>query len=319
MTPGQSLTDITSKVLCGLEAVITAERPDMLLCHGDTTTSLAAALAAFYQKVPVGHVEAGLRTHNRYSPYPEELNRTLTGHIAALHFAPTAHNRANLLREGITEGVFVTGNTVIDAIAHTASPGYVFRSPELRRAAEGQGPLALLTAHRRENLGRPLQNICRAVLALAARFPELTIICPVHPSEAVGKTIRSLLGGTGNILLTAPIDVLELHQLLARVRCVLTDSGGLHEEAPALGKPVLVLRKDTERPEAIAAGTCLLAGVEEEDITALTCRLMLDPELYGRMAAAPNPYGDGRASERIVGALLWHFGRRPAPPEDFAP
>ncbi|MDR0249443.1 MAG: UDP-N-acetylglucosamine 2-epimerase (non-hydrolyzing) [Oscillospiraceae bacterium] len=318
MSHGQTLTDITSRVLLGLDDILKNEAPDLLMCHGDPTTAFAAALAAFYKKIPVGHVEAGLRTYERYSPYPEEMNRSLISRIASLHFAPTAGNRKNLAAEGITDGVYVTGNTVIDAINSTTLPGYVFKTPMLAEILAKDAPVALLTAHRRENYGRPLENICRAVRRIAADFPDMSVVYPVHPGAHVRRTVFPMLEGVKNVYLTEPIDVFELHQLLARCRFVMTDSGGLQEEAPALGKPVLVLRNETERPEAVAAGTVMLVGVEEEPIVRAARALMTDPELYERMSSARNPYGDGHASERITSAVLWHFGLSDQEPRDFA-
>ena len=317
MEANQSLTAITTKTLTGLERILREEKPSILLCHGDPSTALAAALAAFYQKIPVGHVEAGLRTYDRYSPYPEEINRTLVSRIAEYHFCPTRQNKANLLAEGVRGGIFVTGNTVIDAINQTVLPGYVFASPMLQRILDGQKATVLVTAHRRENYGGPLENICRALLEITRLYPELQVVWPVHPSPNVRGTVYSLLRDQPRIYLTGPLDVQEMHQLMARCHFVLTDSGGLQEEAPALGKPVLVLRRETERPEALDAGTVLLAGVEQENIVKLARGLMDDPVLYERMVEAANPYGDGRAAERILGYLLWKSGLRAEPPDEF--
>lgn len=308
MEQEQTLTTITTKALAGLEPILREEKPDVLLCHGDTSTALAAALAAFYQKIPVGHVEAGLRTYDRYSPYPEELNRSLIARLAEFHFCPTRLNRQNLEREGIREHVYITGNTVIDAINQTVLPGYTFSSSMLQRILEHGGKVVLVTAHRRENYGQPLENICRAILDITQKYPQIRVIWPLHPSPAVRNTVNPILKDQPNIYLTGPLDVLQMHQLMARCHFVMTDSGGLQEEAPALGKPVLVLRKETERPEALEAGTVLLAGIERENIVALASSLMDDGELYDKMADADNPYGDGRASERIVSYLLWRFG-----------
>lgn len=308
MRPRQNLTTITADILYGMENVLRQEKPDMVLVHGDTTTSFAAALAAFYQQIPVGHVEAGLRTHDPYSPYPEEMNRCLTGRIAALHFAPTANNAANLRAEGITNRVYVTGNTVIDAFRTTVRKEYAFKAPELRDLPPHSGRTILLTAHRRENLGAPLENICRAVRRITEAFPDVRVIYPVHLNPAVRDTVRAILGGAERVFLTEPVDVEDMHNLIARSHLVMTDSGGLQEEAPACGVPVLVLRRETERPEAVEAGTVKVVGVDEEEIFCQAERLLTDPAAYDAMAHAVNPYGDGHASERIARYLGDYFG-----------
>ena len=319
MQPSQTLTSITEKTIKGLEPVLQSEKPDVLLCHGDTSTAFASALAAFYQKVPVGHVEAGLRTYDMQSPFPEEMNRTLIGHLATFHFAPTARNRDNLIAERISENIFVTGNTVIDAIHQTVTPGYEFDPSVFEKILQPGQKIVLMTAHRRENYGEPLENICRAALALAQRYPELTIVYPVHPSPVVKNTAQGILAGQPNVFLIDPLDVLPMHQLMDRSHFIMTDSGGLQEEAPALGKPVLVLRKETERPEAVEAGTAVLAGIEAARIVELGTALMEDSAFYDSMAKARNPYGDGQASRRIAQALLWHFGLAQEAPQEFAP
>lgn len=318
MKESQTLSYITSSVLNGIGDILAAEKPDIVLVHGDTTTTFSSALAAFYRQIPVGHVEAGLRTYDRYSPFPEEMNRRLTGALGTLHFAPTPANRENLRRENIRENIFVTGNTVIDALKTTVRDGYVFKSPELRPLAGFGGRILLLTAHRRENLGAPLEAICRAVKRTAMENPGCRVVYPVHPNPAVQNTARGILDGVPNILLCNPLDVEDMHNLMARSYLVLTDSGGLQEEAPALGKPVLVLRRETERPEAVEAGTVRMAGVEEEPVFTLTKALLEDPAEYARMAHAANPYGDGFACRRIAQALLWHFGAGDRP-EEFIP
>lgn len=318
MKESQTLSYITSSVLNGIGDILASEKPAIVLVHGDTTTTFAAALAAFYRQIPVGHVEAGLRTYDRYSPFPEEMNRRLTGALGTLHFAPTPANRENLRRENIRENVFVTGNTVIDALKTTVRKDYVFKSPELRPLAGFGGRILLLTAHRRENLGAPLEAICRAVRRTAQAHSDCRVVYPVHPNPAVQHTARSMLGGVPNILLCDPLDVEDMHNLMARSYLVLTDSGGLQEEAPALGKPVLVLRRETERPEAVEAGTVRMAGIEEEPIFTLAGTLLEDPAEYARMAHAANPYGDGHACRRIAQALLWHFGAGDRP-EEFTP
>ncbi|MDR1736589.1 MAG: UDP-N-acetylglucosamine 2-epimerase (non-hydrolyzing) [Oscillospiraceae bacterium] len=317
MGHNQTLTDITVNALTGLEPILREEKPDVLLCHGDTSTTLAAALAAFYQKIPVGHVEAGLRTYDRYSPYPEEMNRTVVSRLAMFHFCPTVQNKRNLEKEGVARHLYVTGNTVIDAISQTVAGDYDFSSPTLQEIVGRDGPIVLVTAHRRENYGIPLENICRAILDLTQKFPDLRVIWPEHPSPVVRGTIYPLVRGKPNIYLVGPLDVLQMHRLMAKCTFVMTDSGGLQEEAPALGKPVLVLRRETERPEAIEAGTAILAGIERERITKLACALIEDAGLYNKMASAVNPYGDGHASRRIISFLQWHFGRLAAPLDEF--
>lgn len=307
MKARQTLASITTGVVEGVGEVIARRKPDIVLVHGDTTTSFAAALGAFYTQTRVGHVEAGLRTYNKYSPFPEEMNRVLTSRLADLHFAPTARNAAALAAEGVRDHVYVTGNTVIDAFATTVRPDYQFDSPVLREAVGHTGPLVLMTAHRRENLGRPLENICRAVLELCNRYPDLRFVYPVHPNPAVREPVQQLLGGHPQILLIDPLDVVEMHNMMARCTLVLTDSGGLQEEAPHLGKPVLVMRTETERPEAVEAGTARVVGVETGAIVQQVSRLLDDPSAYREMAHAQNPYGDGHASRRIAGHILEYF------------
>ena len=318
MRPGQTLADITSRVLSGLGGVFESARPDLVLVHGDTTTTFAAALAAFYAKIPCGHVEAGLRTFDRWSPYPEEMNRRLAGQLCTLHFAPTARNAENLRREGVEGGVFVTGNTVIDALAYTAR-GEGFSSPQLRALDFSGRRVIALTCHRRENYGRPMENIFAAVREIAERHPEVLIVYPVHLSPAVRECAGRLLGGVANIALIEPLDAVDMHRLMARSYLVMTDSGGIQEEAPALGKPVLVLRRETERPEAVEAGTVALAGTETADIVRLAETLLADGAAYARMAHAVNPYGDGHACRRIADALEYSFGLRSEAPEAFRP
>ena len=318
MRPGQTLADITSRVLSGLGGVFESARPDLVLVHGDTTTTFAAALAAFYAKIPCGHVEAGLRTFDRWSPYPEEMNRRLAGQLCTLHFAPTARNAENLRREGVEGGVFVTGNTVIDALAYTAR-GEGFSSPQLRALDFSGRRVIALTCHRRENYGRPMENIFAAVREIAERHPEVLIVYPVHLSPAVRECAGRLLGGVANIALIEPLDAVDMHRLMARSYLVMTDSGGIQEEAPALGKPVLVLRRETERPEAVEAGTVALAGTETADIVRLAETLLADGAAYARMAHAVNPYGDGHACRRIADAIEYSFGLRSEAPEAFRP
>lgn len=319
MEPRQTLATITEKSLRGLDTVLDEASPDIVLVHGDTSTTFAGALAAFYHKIPVGHVEAGLRTFDKYSPFPEEMNRKLVGQIAGLHFAPTVRNRDNLAAEGITDGVFICGNTVVDAIGLTVKKGFQFRDPALQTLDFEGSRVVLVTAHRRENYGEPMENICRAIARLSERYPDAHFVYPVHLSPYVRETAEKFLGGNERIHLIAPLAVDEMHNLMARCYLVMTDSGGLQEEAPGLGKPVLVLRRETERPEAIEAGTVKLAGVEEEQIFAMTCELFDNTETYRQMAHAVNPYGDGKTAQRIVQAIEHYFGRRDDAPAPFVP
>jgi UDP-N-acetylglucosamine 2-epimerase (non-hydrolysing) len=304
MKAKQTLYDITVAILQNMDSVLEQEKPDVVLVHGDTTTAITAALAAFYHQIPVGHVEAGLRTYDKYSPFPEEMNRQLISRIATYHFAPTVSNRQNLLREGITNNVYVTGNTVIDVVYSVVSSSYRFQSSSLREIdfRDGHRYIAV-TAHRRENIGQPIQNICLAVQKIAEEFPDVRFIWPVHLNPAVHDMVCSMLGGMKSVFLVEPLNVFDMHNLISRCCMVMTDSGGLQEEAPSLGKPVLVLRQETERPEAIAAGTVKLVGTEKDDIFREAALLLRDRERYLRMANAVNPYGDGHASERIVSIL----------------
>lgn len=319
MRERQTLSGITTLALNGLSEVMAEAKPDVVLVHGDTTTTFAGALAAFYNKVKVGHVEAGLRTYDKYSPFPEEMNRQLTGKIADIHFSPTIANKNNLLKEDIKEdNIYITGNTVIDAIKYTVSEDYEFKNEEIKKADFENKRVILVTAHRRENLGEPLENICRAIRKLTDEFADVEIIYPVHLNPAVRETVFSILGDHDRIHLIDPVDVNDLHNLMKRCYMVMTDSGGLQEEAPALGKPVLVLRTETERPEAIAAGTAKLAGCDEKVIFDMAKTLLSDKSAYDEMAHAANPYGDGTASERTVQALLHHFGIIEERPEDFS-
>ena len=319
MQPRQTLATITTKSLVGLDTVLDEAKPDLVLVHGDTSTTFAGALAAFYHKIPVGHVEAGLRTFDKYSPFPEEMNRKLTGQIASLHFAPTERNRRNLAAEGITDGVLVCGNTVVDAIHTTVRPDYVFRDPTLQGLDYDGRRVILVTAHRRENYGEAMEYIMRALRRLADRYEEIDIVYPVHLSPYVRETAAKFLSGHPRIHLIDPLTVDEMHNLMGRSAMVLTDSGGLQEEAPSLGKPVLVLRRETERPEAVEAGTVRLAGVDEERIFSMACTLLDDPAEYAAMAHAVNPYGDGQTSRRIVQAIRCYFGLTDQMPEPFRP
>ena len=317
MQPRQSLYTITSKCLLGMEGVLEEAKPDLVLVHGDTSTTFAGALAAFYRQIPVGHVEAGLRTGDKYSPFPEEMNRKLVGDIADLHFCPTVSNRENLAREGITDGVFITGNTVIDALKTTVVKDYRFSNELLNSLDYAGRRILLVTCHRRENYGAPMTNIMTALRRVADAFPEAELVYPVHLSPVVREAAGKYLSGHPRIHLIEPLDVEEMHNLMARCYLVLTDSGGLQEEAPALGKPVLVLRRETERPEAVAAGTVRLAGTEEETVFRLASELLKDESAYRAMAHAVNPYGDGHACRRIVDAIAWKFGLRAEKPEQF--
>ena len=319
MQKQQTLSSITTRALLGMEQVLQEAQPDLILVHGDTSTTFAGALAAFYQKIPVGHVEAGLRTYDPYSPFPEEMNRTLVSDIAALHFAPTAANAENLAKESVRGEVFITGNTVIDAMKTTVQQDFVFGESTLD-ALDFKGKRVItLTCHRRENYGKPMEDIFRAVRALVERYEDIEVVYPVHLSPAVRDCAQKFLGDVERIHLIEPLNVEQMHNLMARCFFVMTDSGGLQEEAPALGKPVLVLRRETERPEAIAAGTVKLAGVEYEDILRLASQLLDSEEAYAAMARAVNPYGDGNACDRIADAIAWHFGLKTEKPENFVP
>jgi UDP-N-acetylglucosamine 2-epimerase (non-hydrolysing) len=304
MTAGQTLFDITNRVLEGLRDVLQEAKPDLLLVHGDTTTTFAASLAAFYAQIPVGHVEAGLRSYNKYQPYPEEINRKLTTAIADLHFAPTEDAREKLLKENVPDSsIYITGNTAIDMMKYTVNPQHVFLNDALSKLDYNKRVI-LMTAHRRENLGEPMENICRAVSQIMDAFPDTLLVWPVHPNPAVTKPAHKYLGGKDRVILIGPIDVRDLHNLMARSYLVLTDSGGLQEEAPTLNKPVIVLREVTERPEGLKAGTLMLAGTETDSIVKTVSLLLTDKQKYEQMANTPNPFGDGNAAERIVEAIL---------------
>ncbi len=317
MAPAQTLMHITVKALEGLAGVLQQAKPDLVLVHGDTSTTFVSALAAFYEKIQVGHVEAGLRTWDKYSPFPEEMNRTLTADIASLHFAPTRANSENLRREGIEKGIYITGNTVIDALSTTVRPQYTFQCDRLNQIDYQKERVILLTAHRRENYGQPFEQIMEAVGQVARQAQGVRFVYPVHLSPYVQQTARKYLGQVPNVDLVEPLGVTDMHNLMARSVLVMTDSGGIQEEAPALGKPVLVLRRETERPEAVAAGTVKMAGVESEQILRQAMALLEDPAEYAKMAQAVNPYGDGHACRRIADAALYAFGLRAEPPEQF--
>ena len=317
MEKRQTLSTITTKTLLGMENVLMKEKPDLILVHGDTSTTFAGALAAFYHQVKVGHVEAGLRTWDKYSPFPEEMNRTLVGDIADLHFSPTKANADNLRREAIACEIFITGNTAIDAMQYTVRKDYRFTTELLNHLDFENRRVLAVTCHRRENYGQPMQDIMHAILEVVECHPDVEVVYPVHLSPVVRECAFPILGGHERIHLIDPIDVEEMHNLIARCHFVMTDSGGLQEEAPALGKPVLVMRRETERPEAIAAGTAKLAGVEKDTIVKMADELLDSPEAYAKMAKAINPYGDGHACERIAQAIEWYFGQRGERPADF--
>ena len=307
MKSGQTLSDITCRVVKGIEQMLSEEKPDMILVHGDTTTTFSASLAAFYSGVAIGHVEAGLRSGNKFSPYPEEINRSLTGRLADLHFSPTDGNRKNLLKEGIDEKIItITGNTVIDALLSVVDDAYEFEQ-EILNSIGRDKKLVLLTSHRRENLGEPMENIFRAVRRIADGDQSVEVVFPLHLNPRVRDIAIPILGGHDRIHLIEPLDYQPFANLINRAHLVLTDSGGIQEEAPALGKPVLVLRTETERPEAVAAGTVKMAGVEEDAIYKMAMELLKDQKAYKKMSRAVNPYGDGKASERIIDAILAHF------------
>ncbi len=309
MASGQTLYDITTRALNGLKEVIEDAKPDMVLVHGDTTTTFAGALAAFYAQVPVGHVEAGLRTGNKYSPYPEEMNRKLTGSIADMHFAPTSTSKENLLKENVNpEAIMVTGNTVIDALQTTVKANYEFADAEFNKIFARGNRLILMTTHRRENLGEPMRNVYKALRKVLETHADVEAIFPVHKNPKVREIVQEELGGLERVHLIEPMDYEPFANLMGKVDIVLTDSGGIQEEAPALGKPVLVLRDTTERPEAVDAGTVKLVGTGYEDVLRETNLLLDDPAHYQKMAEATNPYGDGKACERIIRAILQKKG-----------
>lgn len=318
MKPGQSLTDITAGVLRGVERIVIKEKPDLVLVHGDTTTTFASALAAFYQQVQVGHVEAGLRSGNMLSPFPEEANRRLTGVMTNLHFAPTPQAKANLLREGVNEAsVFVTGNTVIDALKMTVRDDYVFEDASLRELLAFDGRKVLLTTHRRENLGQPMVHIFKAIRQLHERFPDVHFYFPVHLNPKVRNLAKEALEDLERVHRIEPLDYAPFANLIHRMDLVLTDSGGLQEEAPSLGKPVLVLRENTERPEAVTAGTVKLVGNDTQLIFDTVEKLFTDEEAYAAMERAVNPYGDGQACRRIEEAMAYSFGLCDKRPDDW--
>jgi UDP-N-acetylglucosamine 2-epimerase (non-hydrolysing) len=318
MQSRQSLEHITTKSLEGLAAVFEKTEPDIVLVHGDTATCFSASLAAFYKKIKIGHVEAGLRTFDKYYPFPEEMNRRLTGVLSDLHFSPTNSNKINLLKEGIDESkIYVTGNTVIDSLKITVKKDYIFRNKDLAKVDFTNKKIITVEAHRRENLGLPLENICTAVKDIANKYENIEVIYPVHLNPAVRGIVKNILGNHEKIRLIDPIDVQDMHNLIAKSYIIMTDSGGLQEEAPSLGKPVLVLRNETERPEAVKAGTVNLVGTDVNNITSSAIELLDNFEKYNSMARAINPYGDGKASERIVESLLYEFDICSNKPKEF--
>jgi UDP-N-acetylglucosamine 2-epimerase (non-hydrolysing) len=312
MSSGQTLSQITARVLEGMDSILENVRPDMVLVHGDTTTTFAAALAAYYRKIPTGHVEAGLRTFNKYSPYPEEMNRKLAGILSDLHFAPTQAAKENLIREGVPlERIIVTGNTVIDALLGVIGLKYDFSGTELTAVDFEHKRVVLITSHRRENIGSPMIEIFTAVKNIVTANQDVEVVFPVHKNPIVRGIANDILKGLDRVHLVEPLDYLPFANLMGRCYMIMTDSGGIQEEAPSLGKPVLVLRETTERPEALNAGTAKLAGTDAISITAHAQRLLDDKLEYARMVNAANPYGDGKAASRIVKALADYFAAMP--------
>ena len=318
MAAGQTLFDITTRAMMGLDKVLTEEKPDIVLVHGDTTTTFAGELAAYYHQTAVGHVEAGLRTHNKYSPFPEEMNRRLTGCIADLNFAPTSTSEANLLAENVPpESIFVTGNTVIDALHHTVRDDFDFQEESLKDVDFQNKRIILVTTHRRENLGEPMRHVYKALKQLTEEFDDVEVVFPVHKNPKVREVVNEELGGLAKVHLIDPLDYEPFANLMHRAYLILTDSGGVQEEAPALGKPVLVLRDTTERPEAVDAGTVKLIGTDRERVYEEAKKLLTDKAEYSRMAESVNPYGDGKAAARIIQAILYHYGLADGRPDVF--
>lgn len=314
MKQGQTLSEVTGRVIEGLESVIKEAQPDMILVHGDTTTTFAGSLAAFYNEVDIGHVEAGLRTNNKYSPFPEEMNRQMTGVLADLHFSPTDQSKENLLKENKDETyISVTGNTAIDALKTTVNNDY--KSEIIEKHKDNK--VILLTAHRRENIGMPMENIFSAVREIVEEFEDVTVVYPIHKNPKVREIASKYLSDHERIEIIEPLDVFDFHNFAAKSHIIMTDSGGVQEEAPSLEKPVLVLRDTTERPEGVEAGTLKLAGIQKENIYNLTKQLLTDEEMYEKMASAPNPYGDGRASERICENIKYYYEMLDEKPESF--
>jgi len=320
MEKNQGLSDILSHVVSGLEEILRRESPDLVLVHGDTSTTLASAIAAFYQQIKVGHVEAGLRSFDKYQPFPEEMNRLLTSRISDLHFAPTVGAKDNLMRENIkSDNIFVTGNTAIDSLSVTISDQYRFKSPILNTIDFKKTRVIAMTAHRRENLGKPLEDIFCAVRDIIDNYPDTQLVYAVHRNPAVYEPAQRVLSGNKRIHLIDPLDLDDMHNLMNRSYLILTDSGGIQEEAPSLNKPVVVLRNVTERPEGLAAGTMKIAGNSYDSVYKITADLLSNKAEYDTMTQARNPFGDGNAAKRIVGAILYSFGAVSDPPEDFLP
>lgn len=318
MTQNQTLTGITINALKGLEDTLEKSNPDIILVHGDTTTTFVGSLAAFYKKIKIGHVEAGLRTYNKYEPFPEEMNRKLTGAMADLHFAPTKLSKENLLKENINEdSIFITGNTSVDCVKTTIIKDYKFSCDTLNNIDYKNKKIITMTAHRRENLGKPLENICNAILKLVKDNEDIEIVYAVHFNPLVREVANCILGDNPRIHLIDPIDMTDMHNLINLSYMVMTDSGGLQEEVPSLKKPVLVLRNVTERPEGVTSGVLKLAGTEENNIISLATELLKNQDIYKSMVNAKNPFGDGIASKRIVDAILYHFNKIDKKPEDF--
>lgn len=318
MRERQTLTGITVRALEGLEKAMKEKNPDIVLVHGDTTTTFASSLAAFYNQIKIGHVEAGLRTYNKYEPFPEEINRKLTGAMADLHFSPTKLAKNNLLKENISEdSIFITGNTAIDTLSTTLESNYKFTIDELNNIDYKNKRVIIMTAHRRENLGEPLENICRAALRIVEENSDVELVYAVHKNPAVRDVAYKILSQNNRIHLTEPLDIKDMHNLMNLSYFVMTDSGGLQEEVPSMNKPVIVLRNVTERPEGVEAGTLKLAGVNEDEIYAIAKQLLDDTKEYNKMATAINPFGDGNASQRITDAILYYFGINKNRPCDF--
>lgn len=314
----QSLSDITSAVLSGFQEVLIKEKPDLVLVHGDTSTTFASSLAAYYNQVKIGHVEAGLRTYDKYQPFPEEMNRKLTGGMTDLHFAPTLTAKENLLKENIeAKDIFITGNTIIDCIKYTIKENYCFNEATLNKLDYNNKKIITMTAHRRENLGEPLENICKAVLKIVKDNKDVEIVFPLHFNPLVRSTVQSILGNNKSIHLIEPVDMEDMHNLMNKSYLILTDSGGIQEEAPYLNKPVVVLRNVTERVEGVKSGTLLLAGTNEESIYKKTSNIINDINLYNKIANSKNPFGDGNASKRIIKAIKHHFKLSDQSPEDY--
>lgn len=318
MKTSQTLSGLSARIIKKLDGIIASEKPEMLLVHGDTSSTFIGALTAFYNQIDIAHVEAGLRTHNKYSPFPEEMNRQLTGVLADLNFAPTSEAKSNLIRENKEEkNIFVTGNTVIDALLSVVDQSFKFKDELLKNLDFTTKKVILLTAHRRENLGQPMENIFRAVKDLTKEIDNLEVIFPVHLNPVIRELSQKMLADNNQIHLIEPLDYLPFVNLMAKVDVVLTDSGGIQEEAPSLGKPVLVLRDTTERPEAVEAGTVIKVGTEYKKIYQQSLKLLTDNKEYKKRAAAVNPYGDGKAVKRIIAALDYHFKYSQQKPADF--